>query len=180
MQEVKLIMSTILSLVRSRYSVRHYKPDPLPEALLDQLLEAARWAPSAGNLQPWFFYVVTREEKKEALAQAALNQRFIAQAPVVIVVCAEPERSARVYGERGRQLYCYQDTAAAVQNILLTANALGLGTCWVGAFDEERVKECLGIPAGRIPVAIIPVGYPADDPARRPKRREIEEIVSYI
>ncbi|MBE3586146.1 MULTISPECIES: nitroreductase family protein [Desulfofundulus] len=173
-------MSTILSLVRGRYSVRHYRPDPLPEALLDQLLEAARWAPSAGNLQPWFFYVVTRQEKKEALARAALNQRFITQVPVVIVVCAEPERSARVYGERGRKLYCIQDTAAAIQNILLTASALGLGTCWVGAFNEDQVRECLEIPPQFRPVAIIPVGYPADDPARRPKRRELEDIVSYI
>ncbi|HHW43206.1 nitroreductase family protein [Desulfofundulus thermobenzoicus] len=173
-------MSQILSLVRSRYSVRHYKPDEFPRAFLDQILEAARWAPSAGNLQPWFFYVVTRQEDKEALAQAALNQRFIVQAPVVIVVCAEPERSARVYGERGRRLYCYQDTAAAVQNMLLTATALGLGACWVGAFDEERVGRYLGVPAGRIPVAIVPVGYPADDPSRRPKRREIEEIVSFV
>lgn len=173
-------MSTILSLVKDRYSVRHYKPDAVPGALLNQLMEAARWAPSAGNLQPWFFYVVTKEEDKEILAAAALNQRFIARAPVVIVVCAEPERSARVYGDRGRNLYCYQDTAAAVQNILLTAAALGLGTCWVGAFDEEKVKECLGMPEGLRPVAIIPVGYPDENSTRRPKRREMEEIVRYV
>ncbi|OAT80434.1 nitroreductase family protein [Desulfotomaculum copahuensis] len=172
-------MSAILSLIRSRYSVRHYKPDSVPAALLNQLLESARWAPSAGNLQPWHFYVVTGEGDKEALANFAQNQRFLARAPVCIVVCAEPERSARVYGERGDNLFCIQDTAAAVQNILLTAVALGLGACWVGAFDQQRVGDYLNMPEGRIPVALIPVGFPDDDPSRRPKRREVEDIVTY-
>ncbi|MCL5290359.1 MAG: nitroreductase family protein, partial [Firmicutes bacterium] len=105
-----------LTLLKSRFSVRRFKPDPVPDELLTQVLEAARWAPSAGNLQPWFFYVVKGREQKEALATFALNQRFLAQAPVCIVTCAEPARSARVYGDRGRDLYCYQDSAAAAQN----------------------------------------------------------------
>lgn len=170
----------MLEIIKKRCSVRRYKTEAVPDEVIWQLLEAARWAPSAGNLQPWFFYVVTKKEVKECLAAAALEQRFVAQAPVVIVVCAEPERSARVYGERGRRLYCYQDTAAAVQNILLAATAMGLGTCWVGAFYEDRVRECLAIPAHRVPVAIIPVGYPAEEPPHRTTRRELEEIVSYV
>ncbi len=169
-----------LSLAKERYSVRRYQPEPVSPEIIEKLLEAARWAPSAGNLQPWFFYVVTKQKDKEMLAQAALNQRFVAQAPVCIVVCAEPERSARVYGNRGRYLYCYQDTAAAAQNILLAAAGFGLGACWVGAFKEDEVKRCLAMPEGRVPVAIIPVGRPADNPAHRPGRREISEIVCYV
>ncbi len=170
----------MLEVIKKRCSVRRYQATPVPEEAIGQLLEAARWAPSAGNLQPWFFYVVRSQGVKECLAAAALEQRFIAQAPVVIVVCAEPERSGRVYGERGRRLYCYQDTAAAVQNILLAATAMGLGTCWVGAFHEDRVRECLAVPPHRVPVAIIPVGYPAEEPVHRTTRREPEEIVSYV
>lgn len=173
-------MADLLSLIKERYSVRRFKPDPVSPEIVAGLLDAARWAPSAGNLQPWFFYVVTKEKDKEALACAALNQRFIADAPVCIVVCAEPERSARVYGNRGRHLYCYQDTAAAAQNILLAAVAFGLGACWVGAFKEEEIKHYLAMPAGRVPVALIPAGYPADDPAHRPRRRQLSEITSYV
>lgn len=173
-------MSAILSFIRSRFSVRKYKPDPVPEELVKQLIEAARWAPSAGNLQPWFYYVVTAEAAKEKLASMAHGQKFIESAPVCIVVCIEPERSARVYGDRGRSLYCYQDTAAAVQNILLTSTALGLGACWVGSFDEDSIKKYLGMPEDRYPVALIPLGFPDDDPARRPKRREVEEMTQWI
>lgn len=168
-----------LTLLKSRFSVRRFKPDPVPDELLTQVLEAARWAPSAGNLQPWFFYVVKGREQKEALATFALNQRFLAQAPVCIVTCAEPARSARVYGDRGRDLYCYQDSAAAAQNILLAAVALGLGACWVGAFDPVRVKRYLALPADRVPVAMIPLGYPDADARHRPGRRPLEEVVSF-
>lgn len=170
----------ILALIRERRSVRRFRPDPVPSETITALLEAARWAPSAGNLQPWFFYVVTKQKEREMLAKAAWDQRFVAQAPVSLVVCAEPERSARVYGDRGRSLYCYQDTAAAVQNILLAASSLGLGACWVGAFREEEVRLCLAIPPGRVPVAIVPVGYPAGETEHRPGRRELSEITSYV
>ena len=173
-------MPDLFSLIKNRYSTRRFKPDPVSPEIIEKLLEAACWAPSAGNLQPWFFYVVGKQKDKEMLATAALNQHFVAQAPICIVVCAEPERSARVYGNRGRYLYCYQDTAAAAQNILLAAVDFGLGACWVGAFREEEVKRCLSTPAGRVPVAIIPVGYAADGPGHRPRRREIAEIASYL
>ena len=169
----------ILEVIRRRRSVRRYRPDPVDRETVDRLLDAARWAPSAGNLQPWFFYVVTEARLKRELAAAALRQSFVAEAPVCIVVCAEPERSARIYGTRGRTLYCLQDTAAAVQNILLAAQALGLGACWVGAFDEERVCACLDLPETLRPVAIIPLGYPARETEPRPGRRELKEIVLY-
>ena len=166
-------------MIKKRCSVRRYQATPVPEEAIGQLLEAARWAPSAGNLQPWFFYVVRSQGVKECLAAAALEQRFIAQAPVVIVVCAEPERSARVYGERGRRLYCYQDTAAAVQNILLAATAMGLGTCWVGFVEMFKFgfkwKRKLGIRWPYRLIEAITLGYPVGEPDGMVER-ELHEI----
>ncbi|MEW6174048.1 MAG: nitroreductase family protein [Bacillota bacterium] len=170
----------IISVIGQRCSIRKFTKEPVAREVIENLLEAARWAPSGGNLQPWFFYVVTDEKQRQCLAAAALNQAFIAKAPVVIVVCAEPSRSAQLYGERGRHLYCLQDTAAAAQNILLAATAYGLGSCWVGAFDENQIRLCLGIPAEFRPVALIPIGYPAFRPEKRPGRRSLDEIRKYL
>ncbi|MEM1539732.1 MAG: nitroreductase family protein, partial [Candidatus Bathyarchaeia archaeon] len=108
----------------------------------------------------------------------ALGQSFIEETPVVIVACADENRSAQGYGMRGKNLYCIQDTAAAVQNIHLAAYSMGLGTCWVGAFMEDEVKKILKIPEGIRPVAIIPVGYPAEKPSP-PPRRPLRQIIHY-
>ena len=99
------------------------------------------------------------------MAEAALDQSFIEEVPVVIVVCANEDRSSQGYGTRGKTLYCIQDTAAAIQNIHLAAYSLGLGTCWIGAFREEEASAILKVPHGIRPIAIIPVGYPAENPA---------------
>jgi|Deesub1362A_J573_1020465.scaffolds.fasta_scaffold00091_54 nitroreductase len=173
------MFDTVLENIKRRASIRRFRPDPVPTELLTQLIEAARWAPSAGNLQPWHFYVVTNARSRRCLAQAALNQDFVARAPVCIVVCAEPDRSAFRYRERGRKLYCLQDTAAATQNILLAATAAGLGSCWVGAFDEDRVAACLGIPRAQVPVAVIPLGYPEQEPENRTSRRALEDVTTF-
>lgn len=165
--------------INKRRSVRSYHDREVSPATVTRLLEAAVMAPSAGNLQAWHFVVARRPEARAALARAALDQEFIAQAPVVVVVCADPERSATRYGQRGRTLYCLQDAAAATQNLLLAATAHGLGTCWVGAFDEVRVREVLGIPASLRPVALVPVGYPAEAPEARP-RRPLEEVTTVL
>ncbi|WP_309492096.1 nitroreductase family protein [Candidatus Hecatella orcuttiae] len=160
----------VLEAIRTRRSIRSYKKEEVKDEDLNRLLEAGRWAPSAGNVQPWEFIVVKRGEAKAKLAQAALNQRFIAEAPVVIVVCADLQRASWAYGERGETLYCLQDTAAAVQNMLLAAHALGLGTCWVGAFHEEAVRRSLDIPPRVRPVALLPIGKPAGRPPSMSKR----------
>jgi nitroreductase len=169
----------ILHVIKARRSVRHFKPDPIPKEVITTLLEAARHAPSAGNLQPWRFYVIWRDEVRSALAGAAFRQQFVAEAPVVIAVVAIPEASGLRYGQRGRELYCLQDTGAAVQNILLTATALGLGTCWVGAFDDETVRRVLKLPPTERPVALIPIGYPASK-AVTTSRKPLAEITSMI
>jgi nitroreductase len=107
-----------------------------------------------------------------------LNQHFIEEAPVVIVACADKERSKQGYGSRGEHLYCIQDTAAAVENMLLAAVAMGLGACWVGAFNEDNVRDALNMPDGLRPVTLIPVGWSAEQPRLR-FRRSSEDIVVY-
>ncbi|MEM3703965.1 MAG: nitroreductase family protein [Candidatus Bathyarchaeia archaeon] len=168
----------VLEAIKGRRSIRAFKDTDVSPEIVEKLLDAARWAPSAGNIQPWEFIIVRNREIKGKLAEAALGQSFIEEAPVVIVVCADEERSASGYGVRGRALYCLQDTAAAIQNIHLTAYALGLGTCWVGAFREDEAREVLKIPRGLRPVAIIPVGYPAETPSPR-SRRPLKQIIHY-
>jgi nitroreductase len=168
----------VLEAIKGRRSIRFFTNQPVSEEEVKTLIDAARHAPSAGNIQPWEFIIAKKTEVKHKLVVAALNQTFIEQAPVVIVVCANTNASGSGYGSRGVALYCIQDTAAATQNILLTAYSMGLGTCWIGAFNEEEVKEALGIPDGIRPVAIIPVGHGTGNPPKHP-RRPLAEMVHY-
>jgi nitroreductase len=163
--------------ILTRRSVRRFEDRPLSREQLERLLEAARWAPSAGNLQPWIFVVATSEDTRAALAAAAFGQRFVAEAPAVIGVAASPpERSP--YGRRGRELYCLQDTAAAVQNVLLAAHDMGLGACWVGAFDDAAVSGALELRGDERPVALVAVGYPAE--RGRSNRRPLSAVVRWM
>lgn len=165
-----------------RCSVRDFNPTVgVSESEVDRLLTAAIRAPSAGNRQPWHFYIVRDATVQQALVAATHNERFLGQAPVTIVICADAEQSAARYGRRGRELYCLQDTAAAVENILLASVALGLGTCWVGAFDEKRAAHALNLPDRHRPVAIVPVGKPSEiGPTTRTARRPIQSVVSHV
>ncbi len=166
-----------LRLIYERVSIRKYKSDPVPDELILELLKAGNAAPSAGNLQARDFVVVKNPETKKKIAKAALEQMFIASAPVVIVVCANYPRSMRIYGERGK-LYAEQDATAAVENILLAAHALGLGAVWVGAFYENAVSKILDLPEFVRPIAIIPVGWPDEKPAKR-SRYPVEELTHW-
>ena len=167
--------------IESRHSVRAFDTRYDVDAkAITRILQAAVLAPSAGNRQPWHFVVVRRPQVCQRLADAAGGQRFIAQAPVVIVVCTDAELSAERYGERGKALYCKQDTAAATEHILLAATALRLGSCWVGAFDDSAVITVLQLSANLHPVAIVPVGVPAKPSQRTTSRRELSEIVTYV
>jgi len=168
----------VFEAIKNRRSVRAFTDEPVSDAEVKKLIDAARWAPSAGNIQPWEFIVVRDPEIKRGLCEAASNQTFIEEAPVVIVVCANVWLSAQGYGSRGANLYCLQDTAAATQNMLLAAQAMGLATCWVGAFHEEEARKVLSIPTGVRPVALIPVGHPAEKPTAR-SRRPLNEIVHH-
>jgi len=168
----------VLEAIKGRRSIRAFKNQDVSAKTVEKLIDAAQWAPSAGNIQPWEFIIVRKPEIKRKLVDAALDQMFIEEAPVVIVVCANEEHSSQGYGVRGKTLYCIQDTAAAIQNIHLTAYSLRLGTCWVGAFREEETREILKIPHGIRPVAIVPIGYPAEAPTAR-MRKSTSQIVHY-
>lgn len=168
----------IFEAIKGRRSIRKFTSENVSSDDLRKILECATMAPSAGNIQPWEFVIVRDTEIKRRLSVAALDQTFIEEAPVVVVVCANEMRSAWGYGRRGATLYCLQDTAAAIQNLLLAAYAMGLGACWIGAFHEEEVRKVLGVPSGIRPVAIVPVGHPAEKPAPR-SRRSMSEIAHY-
>lgn len=168
----------VFEAINKRRSTRRYKSENVSDEQVKKLLEAAIMAPSGGNMQPWDFIVVRDVEQKKALARAALGQMFIATAPVVIVVCANKPRTARRYGDRGVTLYSIQDTAAATENILLAATAMGLAGCWVGAFDDDAVSSVLGLPNYVRPVAIVPIGVPGESP-RAPPRMSLSDITHY-
>jgi nitroreductase len=163
-------------LIEARRSVRMYRPEPVEEEKLEAILKAANLAPSAGNLQAYEIYLARERAVRVALARAALDQWFVSEAPVALVFCADPERSAGRYGRRGARLYAVQDATIACSFAMLAATALGLATVWVGAFDDEGVRRAVGAPEGRQPVAILPVGYAAERPAPAP-RRPLEELV---
>ena len=165
--------------ILNRHSGREFTGGEIPEEEMNLLMECLRWSPSAGNLQPWFFYIVKSRSAKRALAEAAFHQDFIEDAAVVFVVCAEPEAAAAVYGERGRSLYCLQDTAAAVENLILAATALGYGSCWIGAFNEGMAREALRMPRHLRPVAIVPVG-PGEQVSRFPGRKKASEVFEVV
>ena len=168
----------VFQAIKTRRSIRIFTDKRVTDREVKKLIEAARWAPSAGNIQPWEFIIVKDLKVKHGLCEAAMNQTLIEQAPVVIVVCADPMRSSRRYGSRGTNLYCLQDTAAATQNILLTAHAAGLAACWIGAFDEEAAKKVLSVPDELRPIAIVPVGHPDEKPRAR-LRRSLDEITHH-
>ena len=161
--------------IEGRTSIRAFKDEPVDEAVLQEALRLANLAPSAGNLQARDFIVVHKHRTKRLLMEAALGQDFVETAPVVIVFCANLERIAH-YGNRGRLLYCLQDVAAAVQNAMLYLHSRGLGSVWVGAFDEDRAAAALNLPSHIRPVAMLPIGHPAGPGVHR-KRLPLSELV---
>lgn len=167
----------ILKAIRERRSIRNFQKKDIPKEIVDKLIDALIWAPSAGNLQARKFFFVKDAKLKEYIASAALNQDFIAESPLVVVGCADSRISSR-YGERGEYLYSIQDVAASIMGMLLVAHENGLGTVWVGAFMEDDVFDILNLPKNLRPVAIIPVGYPARIPSPPPSVSR-EEAVSF-
>lgn len=161
-------------LVLARYSVRAYRPDPVPDPLLRQVLEAARLAPSACNRQP-FRVVVIRTRGREAELLRVYPREWFVQAPLVLAVCAVPgeawERS-RYDGWSAAET----DATIATDHMLLAAADLGLGTCWIAAFDPKAAREVLHLPKDVVPVAFTPLGWPADQPGPK-ERKPLEDLV---
>lgn len=187
--------------ISKRRSIRRFKPDPVPDELILQLLESARLAPSGSNTQPWRFIVVKDAETRQKLQSASYNQRHVGQAPVIIACCADikafgkfPERieeliAAGALPEKSREVFVPSlkkegmsadikwhlliaatgNTDIAIEHMALQAVELGLGTCWVRWFDDNKVKETLEIPKNIEIIALLPVGYPAEEPPQRPR-----------
>ena len=196
--------------ISKRRSIRRFKPDPVPDELILQLLESARLAPSGSNTQPWRFIVVKDAETRQKLQSASYNQRHVGQAPVIIACCADikafgefPERveeliAAGALPEKTREVFVPSlkkggmsadikwhlliaatgNTDIAIEHMALQAVELGLGTCWVRWFDDNKVKEILEIPKNIEIIALLPIGYPAEEPPQRP-RFDLDNIVYY-
>jgi nitroreductase len=179
--------SKVLDIIRERRSVRQYEERPIEDEKLEAILEAARLAPSASNSQPWKFYVVKDKEKIRALAEKMplgthlVINAFIAQAPVVVVATAGPidllhKIAAYIVNKR----WYYIDVAIALEHMVLTAWELGIGSCWIGWFDEKKVKKLLDIPENEEIIDMLTLGYSKDKkPPFAKHRKKLEEIVNY-
>ena len=155
----------VFEAIQKRKSIRAYDSKPVPKAVLEKILESARLAPSAGNLQPWHFLVVTDARKREKLAKGRMFAGFLEESPVVIVGCGDQKASPKWYTV---------DVTIAMQNMVLTATSEGLGTCWIGDFNESQVKKILKIPENLRVVALLALGYP------REKRDLLAKIIKIV
>jgi nitroreductase len=165
----------VLTAIKTRKSVRKYLKRKVEEEKLNAILEAGRLAPSASNRQEWRFVVVSNPEKRVRIAEAANQQTFVGEAPVVIAACAVTDSHLMRCGQA-----CYpMDVAIALDHMTLAAAEQGLGTCWIGAFDENEVKKILNIPAEIRVVALMPLGYPHDSSMATKKRLPLSEIVKH-
>lgn len=173
-------MTDFFAVVQARRSVRKYRPDPVTPELVDRVLQAGIMAPSAGNRQPWEIVVVERDaDLKQAIVRTTYrgnswaggsHQDWLAEAPVLIVVCADVQRSMSRYGWQHSQKLIIEDIAAAVENMLLAATALGLASCWIGGFDPVALSTALQLPETVAPLAVLPLGYAAAEVTSPPKR----------
>ena len=160
-------------LIKQRYSVRAYKPDPVPDASLQQVLEAARLAPTAANRQP-FQLVVIHTAGREAELKRIYKKDWFVHPPLIICACGVPAQGW-TRRDDGKS-YTDVDVAIVMDHLILAAADLGLGTCWIGAFDPQAAREVLGLPDGVEPIAFTPLGYPADQLGAK-KRKSLDELV---
>jgi nitroreductase len=168
--------TTLMELIETRRSIRSYKDQEIEEDKLNYVLQAFRKAPSAKNLQPWKLVVIKNKKILKDIAIACNNQTFMEEAPVIIAACAKEEEA---YGTMGGYMNSYPiDIAIALEHLILAATEKGLGTCWIGAFKEQLVKDILGVPDNVKVVALTPLGYPARE-ASVSGRKPLTEIISY-
>jgi len=167
--------ASVLALLKGRRSIRRYRPDPVPDEMIDQLLEAGRWAPSASNRQPWAFIVVWDETVRRQVAQHAayyfIRWAHVDEAPVLIVLCGDARNPAY-------RRFLHEDIGLAGGQIMLQARALGLGTCWIGGLDRKAIASILKIPEYMEIMGLLTVGFPAEEPPA-PSRKPLTEIVHY-
>jgi nitroreductase len=165
--------------IKKRSSIRKFKPDPVPDDLIFEILKSIRLGPSAGNLQAYEIFIVKDAQIRRNLSRAALNQEFVCQAPVVLVFCTNSAQNEWKYKSRGRDLYSVQDATIACTYATLTATSIGLASVWVGAFIDEEVRRLLNLEPGLRPVALLPIGYGDENPVRR-ERRDINDFTTFL
>ncbi|MGC8581642.1 MAG: nitroreductase family protein [Thermoplasmata archaeon] len=167
---------SLLELVKARKSIRKYKDIDISNELLTSIFNVVRWAPSSNNIQPWLFIAIRDLDIKKKIATASQNQKFIYEAPVVIVACGLIDDSKDVIGN---YMVSYPvDVAIAMTYLILAAHEKGLGTCWIGSFNEEKIRNILNLPSNLKVVAITPLGYPAESP-NQTERKDISSILKF-
>lgn len=173
--ERKITPEALLEFLKGRRSIRRYRQEPVPAELVEQILEAGRWAPSASNRQPWEFIVVRNKEVLRQVAQHAayyfIRMAHVEEAPLLIVMCGN--RQSRIYRQ-----FLHEDVGLAGSQMMLQAKALGLGTCWIGALDRKAIANVLNVPDNLEIIGLLTVGFPDEEPTPRP-RKALEEIVNY-
>lgn len=179
----------VLEAIHKRRSIRCFLDQPVPEEVLDQILEAGTSAPSAGNMQAWEFVIIKDPAARRKLVDTTdagvsarggvYTQEWIMQAPVVVVVCYDMKRMTGRYGRKGRTLMTIMDCMLCVENMLLAATSFDLGTCCVVGFDPLKLKEVLPIPKEITPLLLIPMGYHAQDPSA-PYRLPVKDLVRLV
>ncbi|MEM4675914.1 MAG: nitroreductase family protein, partial [Nitrososphaerota archaeon] len=168
----------VFSAIKGRRSIRKYAPTPVARELIEKVVDAGRWAPSSGNTQPVEVVVVTDPEKRAIMADVSGYAKYLKEAPVALVVCINLSRARSRYGELGVTYFAPLDAAVAIQNMMLAAYSLGLGTCWDSVFDKNKVRELIELPENLEPFAIIALGYPSENP-NPPPRRPLKEILHW-
>jgi len=183
-----MLESKVLNIIKERFSVRNYEDRLVEDEKLNLILESARLAPSASNSQPWHFYVVKNKEKIKALSEKMplgshlVINSFMAQAPVVIVATAGPiDLLRKILSYIINKKWYFLDLGIALEHMVLTAWELGIGSCWIGWFDEKKIKTLLDIPENQEVIAMLTLGYPKEERLPFPKhRKKLEEIVKVI
>ncbi|MBS3152205.1 nitroreductase family protein [Candidatus Woesearchaeota archaeon] len=164
--------------IKERKSVRKFKSLNVPWYIISECLEAAIQAPSSGNVQNWRFIIIRNKETREKIAKICDEQYWMLKAPMLIVVCSEVTKIKRMFGARGEALYAVQNCSAAIQNMLLKAHELGLGTTWIGAFDETKLREILSIEEIARPQAVFAIGYP-ESYEEKSRREPLETVIFF-
>ena len=157
----------VLEAIKKRRSKREFLKKEIPIEILTQILDSSTYAPAAGNIQNWRFILIDDEKKKSEIANAAVKQEWIADAPIVLVVCSDNINLERFYGDRGVKFYSIENCFLAIENMLLTAVAFGVDSCVIAAFDENALKRILKLPDEIEPLAIVPLGYSKEEPFKK-------------
>lgn len=169
----------VFEAINNRRSIRDYDASkPVPKELIEKIIEAARWAPTAGNRQPIEIVVVSDQEHREKMASVSGYGFYLKDSPIALVVCVNQNKYTKGY-ETLRDMYTPMDSSAAIMNMMIAATSLGLGTCWNSVFDKNVVRELLNIPEHVEPITLIALGYPSKLPEKTPRRRPLEEYIHW-